>query len=348
MQMEEKRNPFFFSGMVQRPENFYGRQAELQRIFGLLGGAQPMSVSVVGPRRIGKSSLLWYICQEGPGKLGKEWRFGYVGLDGLGNLTVPRLLRAMAAALKERLSEDSYEGFSALVDSLVEQKQHLVLCLDEFEAAGQLGSDFLGYLRGLISTNKAALVVATERPLEELSQEGVLTSPFYNIFTRMVLGPMPEAEARELLTQRGTMPFSSDEVATALCQAGGSPFLLQQLGSQLYEKHYGGAGAPLVSPPLTMPSVPPPEPPAMPPASQPAAGQEPPPSRRFQPSYSMTWALVGYSGALAALALAILLPSPVNLIGYGVSAVLTILAFLATLEYLFGARSSATPKGGRP
>lgn len=325
--MEQKGNPFFFSGMVQHPDNFYGRQAELQRIFGLLGGAQPMSVSIVGARRIGKSSLLWYICQKGPEKLGKEWRLGYVGLDGLGDLTVPHLLRAMAVSLNERLSEASYEGFSALVDSLVKQGQRLVLCLDEFEAAGQLGSDFLGYLRGLISTNKATLVVATERPLEELSQEGVLTSPFYNIFTRMVLGPMPEAEARELLTQRGAMPFSSEEIATALRQSGGHPFLLQQSGSQLYEKHYGGAGAPLVT-------------------TEPGVSQ----ARRLQlkPASSITWALVGYSGALMILALAIILPSPVNLIGYGVSAVLTILAFVATLEYLLGARSSATPKGGRP
>jgi len=323
--MEEKRNPFFFSGMVQRPEDFYGRKAELQRIFGLLGGAQPMSVSVVGPRRIGKSSLLWYICQKGQERLGKEWRFGYVGLDGLGDLTVLRLLRAMAAALKENLSDDSYEGFSTLVDGLVKKGQSLVLCLDEFEAAGQLGSDFLGYLRGLISTNKVALVVATERPLEELSQDGVLTSPFYNVFARVDLGPMPEAEARELLTQRGAMPFSSEEIATALRQSGGHPFLLQQLGSQLYEKYYGGAGTPLVT---TGPGV-----------SQ---------ARRPRPASSLTWALVGYSGALMILALAIILPSPVNLIGYGVSAVLTILGFLATLEYLFGARSSATPKGGRP
>jgi len=321
--MEEKRNPFFFSGMVQRPEDFYGRQAELQRIFGLLGGAQPMSVSVVGARRIGKSSLLWYICQTGQERLGQDWRFGYVGLDGLGDLNVPRLLRAMAAELKENLSEDSYEGFSTLVDGLLGQKQHMVLCLDEFEAAGQLGSDFLGYLRGLISTNKVALVVAAERPLEELSQERVLTSPFYNVFARADLGPMPEAEARELLTQRSTMPFSPEEVDAALHKAGGHPFLLQQLGSQLYEKHYGGLGTPLV----TMgPSV-----------SQ---------ARRPRPVPSLTWALLGYSGALTALALAIILPLPVNLIGYGMSAVLTALAFVATLEYLFGTRSSATPKGG--
>jgi hypothetical protein len=207
----------------------------------------------------------------------------------------------------------------------VKQGRRLVLCLDEFEAAGQLGSDFLGYLRGLVGTNRAALVVATKRPLEELSQEEVLTSPFYNVFARVDLGPMPEDEARELLTQRGTMPFSPEEIAAALRKTGGHPFLLQQLGSQLYEKYYGGPGTPLAT---TGPGV-----------SQ---------ARRPRPASSLTWALVGYSGALMILALAIILPSPVNLIGYVVSAVLTILGFLATLEYLFGARSSATPKGGRP
>jgi len=319
--MEAQGNPFFFSGMVQRPEDFYGRQAELQRIFGLLGGAQPMSVSVVGARRIGKSSLLWYICQKGQEKLGKEWRFGYVGLDGLGDLTVPRLLRAMAAALKQPLSEDSYEGFSALVDGLLKQGQHLVLCLDEFEAAGQLGNDFLGYLRGLISTNKVALVVATERPLEELSQEAVLTSPFYNVFARVDLGPMPEDEARELLTQRGTMPFSPEEIAAILRKAGGHPFLLQQLGSQLYEKHCGGASSPLVP-------------------THPVAT----PARRFLPSPSLEWAAVGYALAFFSFLLAGFLPANWSVVGYAISILLALTASLLFLDHMI---SRASLSGGR-
>ena len=53
-------NPFYYGGRVE-PDQFVGRQSELRRIFAALEIAhtgQMQSVSVVGPRRIGKSSLL--------------------------------------------------------------------------------------------------------------------------------------------------------------------------------------------------------------------------------------------------------------------------------------------------
>jgi len=49
-------NPFYYGGHVS-PEQFVGRKAELARIFSALEVAhsgQMQSVSVVGPRRIGK------------------------------------------------------------------------------------------------------------------------------------------------------------------------------------------------------------------------------------------------------------------------------------------------------
>ena len=59
-------NPFFYGGRIA-PEQFVGRRAELRRIFAGLDIAhtgQMQSFSVVGPRRIGKSSLLFYIAQR--------------------------------------------------------------------------------------------------------------------------------------------------------------------------------------------------------------------------------------------------------------------------------------------
>ncbi|HMT21362.1 MAG TPA: hypothetical protein PKE20_08995, partial [Promineifilum sp.] len=52
-------NPFFHRGAIRHAEDFIGREAELNQMLGLLRNGQ--SVSLIGPRRIGKSSLLLHL-----------------------------------------------------------------------------------------------------------------------------------------------------------------------------------------------------------------------------------------------------------------------------------------------
>src|SRR5437763_1132862 len=59
-------NPFYYGGHITNPYQFIGRKAELRRIFAALEIAhtgQMQSLSIIGPRRIGKSSLLYYLIQ---------------------------------------------------------------------------------------------------------------------------------------------------------------------------------------------------------------------------------------------------------------------------------------------
>ena len=54
-------NPFFHRGAIRRAEEFYGRRREVGQVLGLLRNGQ--SVSLIGPRRIGKSSLLLHLAR---------------------------------------------------------------------------------------------------------------------------------------------------------------------------------------------------------------------------------------------------------------------------------------------
>ena len=79
-------NPFFFAGKITNPEHFVGREKELKKIFGYLDTAhtgQIQHASVVGERRIGKSSLLYHICQVYENYLPdhQNYRFVYIDLD---------------------------------------------------------------------------------------------------------------------------------------------------------------------------------------------------------------------------------------------------------------------------
>ncbi len=79
-------NPFFFGGHVTDPDQFVGRKAELRRIASLLETAhtgQMQSVSIVGERRIGKSSLLFHLKQTYPQWLSQPacYCFAYIDLQ---------------------------------------------------------------------------------------------------------------------------------------------------------------------------------------------------------------------------------------------------------------------------
>ncbi|MGH9843337.1 MAG: hypothetical protein ACREEM_31745 [Blastocatellia bacterium] len=54
-------NPFTTRGMIRDPRQFFGRRAELDRLLDRLRTMQ--SVSIVGERCIGKSSLLFRLSQ---------------------------------------------------------------------------------------------------------------------------------------------------------------------------------------------------------------------------------------------------------------------------------------------
>ena len=62
-------NPFTYGSMITDPQRFIGRRAELAFIMGRLNGDQPQGSSIVGPRRIGKSSLLHYLTSPRPDEL---------------------------------------------------------------------------------------------------------------------------------------------------------------------------------------------------------------------------------------------------------------------------------------
>ena len=61
--ISELTNPFIpLNGVIDRPELFFNRTQEIQRIFELLNNRS--SVAVIGERAIGKSSLLIEICRQ--------------------------------------------------------------------------------------------------------------------------------------------------------------------------------------------------------------------------------------------------------------------------------------------
>lgn len=98
-------NPFTIGSMIQNPAEFVGRTAELQFLLTRLRSLQ--SCSVVGERRIGKSSLLYHLHQTGAARLAElpkledaSYRFVYVELADAAAQTVVDFLRTVLDAVQ--------------------------------------------------------------------------------------------------------------------------------------------------------------------------------------------------------------------------------------------------------
>ena len=244
-------NPFFYGGMIKDARYFVGRQEELARIFASLATlpeGQAQHVSVYGPYRIGKSSLLYRVSQvcAAHGLQGHPCLY----LDGQ-KFAAPQ---DFFAALLRGLGASGEPTRTAVEEALRRLPRLPVLLLDEVDhlarPQGDFTNDFFDLLRAWMNTSLLAVVAASRRPLPEIARGTPLTSPFFNIFgTVVALGPFSEAEADALLARgrRSDRPFTNEEVQRIKdwarerarldgeTRAGYHPAKLQLAARELYE-----------------------------------------------------------------------------------------------------------------
>lgn len=208
------RNPYLNRSMIRSVGEFYGRRRELERAMARIGAPTPQSVSLVGERRAGKSSLLWHMAQpevhgtylEKP----ENHLFLMMDFQGLQHLDPAGFCRIFGQQLQQiagaTLQIPELEELSAIeaaVRQLTDADLRLVCLFDEFETITRnpdFGAEFFGFLRSLANVYPVAFVTASRCELQSLCHsEQIASSPFFNIFTQIHLGPMPESEVRELV-----------------------------------------------------------------------------------------------------------------------------------------------------
>jgi hypothetical protein len=245
------RNPYGRFTAILNPQEFAGRSQVVQSIYAAIANNQ--LVSLVGPRCIGKSSVLQYLC-TGEAKQ----RFGYKDalhlhifvfkdlrefLQGSGEDFFQMLSAEIIAQSKDHLTlatpkEKGTEGFRALLDLIRASGFHLVLLLDEFDKIPQFDLTFFEFLRAQADLGKVSYVVASRNPLHQFFPGSPLLD-FFEIFGFYQLGPLTTNEAQTLITvpaQRAHLPFTEDEVAWTLEMAGCHPFLIQRTCYCLFEE----------------------------------------------------------------------------------------------------------------
>ena len=238
---------FITGPTITHPRSFFGRQRELRRLFDLLKRHPLQNAAIIGKRRSGKTSLLHYlknITTTPPEQLRlgqkSDWlphpeHYCWIFVD----------FQDARMASRERLLSYILECLNMKVPTpcdldyfmdVVSDNLHTpgVILLDEIgvglQRCPELDDGFWESLRSLATNHTGgnlAFVLATHESPIELARHTGHSSPFFNIFGySATLGPLIEAEARELIAS-SPIPFPAEDVEWILAQSGCWPVLLQ-------------------------------------------------------------------------------------------------------------------------
>ena len=255
-------NPFFNRQRITDPTYFGGRAQEIETLYSAILTRQCRSV--VGERKLGKSSLLTHLtCPETLRKHGFDpdrFVFIYVDLEGMGQITYEELwpewldqltlalpesqpeLRAMSEALAKKTTV-RFMRVRRLMRHIERAGLTVVIMLDEFESlAANAGFNhgFYGELRSLAGELGVVYITASKRSLYDLTFQNAdtLSSPFFNIFSEETLGLLTMMDATTLLHKLSALPdgepFTSEQIEFLIDMAGPHPFFLQVAGSYLF------------------------------------------------------------------------------------------------------------------
>jgi hypothetical protein len=244
---------FFTAGAIRAEEHFFGRVKETRGILGLLRRDQ--NVSVVGPRRIGKSSLLHHISRptvfEAHHMSKTRHRFVYVNCCDLADSDASETRFRILQRAEQEIPEISFslssqavstEHFRQFLEKVERVGLRCIIMLDHFDSLVEnphLDHDFLESLRGMIAMHRTIYVVASTEPLDKLENKWISQrhqlSPFFNVFFyRQALGPFSQDESRAFLLQRfgiASLSVPGSVVDLIVSRTKGHPCYLQRAGA---------------------------------------------------------------------------------------------------------------------
>jgi serine/threonine protein kinase len=248
-----KRNPYLNRVMIENPTDFIGREKEVRRIYSRLDAPHPQSISVVGSRRIGKSSLLNFIYNRRNRR--RHMRnhenaiFAYLDFQSDADFDVPRFINFLLSTFGfetgegsgYRTRKSSLDELQTAVKELQDRGKRIVILMDEFERItrnDKFDASFFSFLRSLANRYKVAYVTSSGAELQQMCHaRDIADSPFFNIFSNLPLRPFSREEALELITRPSqTEGLPLGEHAEAILTLGGHfPLYLQMACSATFE-----------------------------------------------------------------------------------------------------------------
>lgn len=227
--IEAAPNPFIWRGGITKAADFFDRDNEQRTLRAFLQNRQ--NSQIVGPRRIGKTSLLRQVERKAA-----EWEpsavVAYVDLQDARTYTLAGWLRRVSRLFAWPTIASNLEEFAEGIDAMIAAGKRPVLCLDEFEELTMRRAAFTGdFLSALRSCGQQgmSIITASKKPLSQLIEPDDLSSSFYNTFPLLRLTSFSKEDASDFVTLHhyGVAPFIEKEKRAILKFAKDHPLALQ-------------------------------------------------------------------------------------------------------------------------
>jgi hypothetical protein len=242
---EMYENPFNFSKPA-RAKDFYNRNVGTEQAFGFIRKLQ--SFSIVGERRLGKTSLMEHILSEdvfrGHDIDSKKHVIIYLNMSDLVKITKETLIGTIVERIgKETKTEiesaDIFEKFDVSLRKLALNGKNLIIALDEFETIESILDDhFSHWLRAIFQRPYYMLITASQKTVGGIEPSS-MGSPLFNIFGNLFLGLFTREETENMVREmfkRGNEELDEAAISFLADLSGGNPYLIQLLGFHYYEE----------------------------------------------------------------------------------------------------------------
>lgn len=242
-------NPYTNRAAISEQCEFYGREDTLRDVYTRIRGGQ--SVSLIGERRVGKSSILNAI-----GFLRDDFGiddldFVFMDMQSIAGCPedafLRRLLDLISRETKIEPGEPTRESMERIATELRSRNRGLIVAIDEFDVlfqSNRISAEFLVFLRSWTVRHKFPMVVAfRDGSLDRIVENEKAGSPFLNVFGTLYIGPMLEEEAKELIRHPASVYsvfFDEEDVAAILELAGFLPLYIQIACYHLFELRRDG------------------------------------------------------------------------------------------------------------
>ena len=246
--MSRLDNPYTNRKAISYEGNFFGRQGELRAMYTrLLNGT---SVSLIGERRTGKSSLMNALSFESAREsleIQENVRIAYADCQEMAGCDEETFLGYLCQQFATAMEMDEPVVPSRGAFKLLARAAHMrglrpVLAIDEFEVLiedATMGPEFLAFLRSWTSGTETPIVIASrEGTVEQLTEERSTGSAFLNVFSPVYVGPLEPQDAMDLITVPAEIigePFDSEDIDWIRSVGGLLPFFLQIASFHLLE-----------------------------------------------------------------------------------------------------------------
>jgi hypothetical protein len=233
-------NPFFpQQGRVDDSQLFFNRDREIRRVFEVLNSGS--SVALIGEEGIGKSSVLWKICQQAESCLHSPRQSVFLDLNWVNDEN------DFYSALCHEVGIPESKDYS-LTRNLRDRR--VLLAIDNVGKMTWVGftRGVRDRLRGLAEGSNAPLklILAASEPLHSLfndTKDEGKTSPLAGICQEENLKSWDETTARAFIEARLVMTsvrFTEEEVVQLVQESGGHPRRLMQLCYQTFSRYVEG------------------------------------------------------------------------------------------------------------